>query len=53
MDYLGRTLENTHIGNTEIVKGLALGEEGDLKVEGDLIVDQNIAVDSIITNGRG
>jgi len=50
MDYLGRTLENTHIGNTEIVKGLALGEEGDLKVEGDLIVEGDVALDNVIVN---
>ena len=50
MDYLGRTLDNTHQGNTEILKGLAGGEEGNLKVEGDLLVEGDVALDNVIVN---
>lgn len=48
MDNLGRSLNRTLIGNSQVVKGN--NEEGNLSVEGDLIVQGDVAFDNVIMN---
>ena len=48
MDNLGRSINNTHLGFTQVLNGNS--SDGDLFVENDLIVGGDVALDNVIVN---